>query len=124
MRSAETLARGTMMNMALMNRKLMMTCIAYWMKAIMSPTCRRLSAIWCPPNHTISRLTPFITSVITGIITVMARLTNSVLSVRSLLASSKRRCMKGWFANARTTIMPDSSSRATRFSLSTSFCIF
>ena len=123
MRSAETEARGTMMNIMLIKRKLMMTCIAYWMKAIMSPTCRLLCSICLPPNQTIISEMPFITSVITGIMVAMARLTKRVLSVRSRLALSNRFCMKDWLAKARTTMMPESSSRLTRFRRSTSFCI-
>ena len=79
MRSADTLARGTIINIMLMNKKLMITCMAYWIKAIISPTCRLLAAICLPPNHTISRLMPFITSIIAGIMVAMLRFTNRVL---------------------------------------------
>ena len=37
-RRADTLARGMKTAMAEIIRKAMMICIAYWMKAIMSPT--------------------------------------------------------------------------------------
>ena len=79
-----------MMNIMLMNKKLMMTCIAYWMNAIISPTCRVLCSICFPPNQTISSEMPFITKVITGIMVAMARLTKRVLEVKSRFAPSKR----------------------------------
>ena len=123
MRPAETEARGTITNIMLIMRKLIMICMVYWMKAIMSPTCMAESAIWWPPTHTISRETPFITSIITGIIVAMARNTNRLLSARSLLALSKRFSSKSCVANARMTIMPERFSRLTRFSLSTSCCM-
>ena len=102
-----------MMNLMLMNKKLMITCMAYWMKAIISPTCRLLAAICLPPNQTISSDRPFITSIMKGIMVAMARFTNSVLPVRSLLAFSNRFCMKGWLEKA-----------LTRFSRSIRVCIF
>ena len=47
------------------------------------------SMAW-PPNQTISRLMPFMISVMAGIIKVMVRLVNSWVFIRSLLAASKR----------------------------------
>ena len=83
-----------------------------------------ICAIWWPPTQTISRETPFITSIITGIIVAMARLTRTGCCrqgpcwlCRSVSAS------KSCVANARMTIMPERFSRLTRFSLSTSCCM-
>ena len=67
---------------------------------------------------------PFITRVITGSMVAMARLTNRVLPVRSLLAESNRFCIKSWLAKARTTIRPGQLLPLTRLSRSTRLCIF
>ena len=69
----------------------------------------------------ISSVRQFMTSIITGIITTMMRLMNSMVLVRSLLALSKRSSSKDCMLKARMTIMPDRFSRVTRLSRSISF---
>ena len=121
-RSAETAALGSITEIIQIIRNDIIICIAYWINAIISPTCIAPSLILCPPTHTIRTVIPFITSIIVGIINVMARLTNKFNFVRSLLALSKRSssCFSVW--NARITGSPVRISRLTRFSLSTMFC--
>jgi len=65
----------------------------------------------------------FIKNIIIGIIIAMTRLTNNWLSVRSVLATSKRFFSKFSVPKARMTIIPLRLSRVTKFSLSTSFCM-
>ena len=54
MRSPETEARGRMMNMIDSIRKEKTICMAYCMKAIMSPTCMVDAATWCAPTQMIA----------------------------------------------------------------------
>ena len=96
-------------------RKAITTCKAYCMKAIMSPTCMADSATWCAPTQMISSISPFMTSIMSGIMLAMTRFTNRFVLVRSWLARSKRASSNAWVLNARTTIMPDRFSRTTRF---------
>ena len=76
-----------------------------------------------PPNHTMSRLVPFMIRVIKGIMATMARLVNSWVPIRSLLALSKRCSSNFSRLKARTGMMPVRISRLTRFSRSTSVCM-
>ena len=99
-------------------RKAKTICMAYCRNAIMSPTCMLASATWCAPVHKISRDRPFKSSIITGIMMTMTRLTNSMVPVRSLLALSKRFCSNSCLLKARMTIIPDRFSRITRLSRS------
>ena len=50
-------------------RKANTICIAYCMKAIMSPTCMFASATWCAPTQMTSSVKPFMISIIAGIMT-------------------------------------------------------
>ena len=118
MRSAEIAARGSIMNIIDIIKKAKTICMAYCMKAIMSPTCICDWATACAPTQMISTLKPFITSIITGIITTIRRLMNRLTEVRSRLALSKRCCSKSCMLKARMTIMPDRFSRVTRLSRS------
>ena len=70
-----------------------------------------------------SRLVPFMIRVIKGIMATMARLVNSWVPIRSLLALSKRCSSNCSRLKARTGIMPVRISRLTRFSRSTSVCM-
>ena len=63
-------------------------------------------------------------SVMPGIMKVMVRLVNSWVFIRSRLASSNRASSNFSRLNARIGMMPVRISRLTRFSRSTSFCIF
>ena len=70
-----------------------------------------------------SRLVPFMIRVIKGIMATMARLVNSWVPIRSLLALSKRCSSNCSRLKARTGMMPVRISRLTRFSRSTSVCM-
>ena len=65
--SAETLARGIMMNTIDIIRKAKIICTAYCMKAIMSPTCIVPSFTWWAPTQMMTIITPFMRSIIAGI---------------------------------------------------------
>ena len=65
----------------------MMTCMAYCINAIISPTCMAEAAICCAPVQMMSRLTPFIISIITGIINTITRVTNRFVFVSSSFAA-------------------------------------
>ena len=93
------------------------------MNAIISPTCMVPLSMALPPNQTISRLVPFMMRVIKGIMATMARLVNSWVLIRSLLALSKRSSSNFSRLKARTGMMPVRISRLTRFNRSTSFCM-
>ena len=122
-RSAATAARGSMMESMHSIRKPMMICIVYWIKAIISPTCIwPLSMPWAP-FHMISTETPFMISIMTGIMKVMARLTNRFVLVRSRLARSKRSSSCFCVLKARITGRPVRISRITRFTRSTRDCM-
>ncbi len=104
-----------MMNMIDSIRKAMTICMAYCMKAIMSPTCMCDCATWCAPTQMIASDRPFMISIMKGIMTTMTRLTKSIVPVRSRLALSKRFSSKACRLKARITIMPERFSRLTRF---------
>ena len=93
------------------------------MNAIISPTCMLPRSIALPPNQTMSRLVPFMMSVINGIMATIVRLVNSWVFIRSVLALSKRFSSNSSRLNARMGIMPVRISRLTRFSRSTKTCI-
>ena len=122
MRSAETEALGKRMNMNDIIRKAKRICMAYCIKAIISPTCMVDWATWWEPTQMIRMVNPFMISIITGIISTMTRLTNRLVLVRSLLALSKRFSSNGCLLKARITIMPDRSSRVTRLRRSIRLC--
>ncbi len=64
---------------------------------------------------------PFMMSIISGIMITIKRLINRLTAVNSRLALSKRSSSNACMLNARMTIMPDRFSRATRFIRSISF---
>ena len=98
-------------------RKAPMICMAYCMKAIISPTCMVESAIWCAPTQTMSRLTQFMMNIMAGIIKTITRLTNRLVPVRSLLALSNRSSSNFCVPKARMTIMPLRFSRVNQVEL-------
>ena len=91
MRPAETLARGTKMKIMASIRKAMIICMAYWIKAIMSPICKVLWAMAWPPTHTISTESKFMPNIMAGISRLITRWTKRLVSIKSRLAASKRR---------------------------------
>ena len=109
MRAADTLALGSITNIMAIIKKDIMICIAYWIKAIISPICKVEAAMAWPPTHIITKELTFITSIIAGIIPAITRCTKRLVWVNSWLAS-------------RTTIMPERCSRLMRFSLSIMPC--
>ncbi len=112
MRSADTEARGRMINIIESIRKAKTIWMAYCMKAIMSPTCICDWATSWAPTQMIRTVMPFMTSIMTGIITTMTRLMNRLTEVRSTLALSKRFSSNSCMLKARMTIMPDRFSRS------------
>ena len=122
-RSPETAARGKKINNIDIIKKAKTICMAYCIKAIISPTCMVASATWWEPTQIIPNERPFMTSIITGIIVTITRATNKPVSVKSRLAISKRFSSSSCLLNARITIMPDRFSRVTRFSRSIRSCI-
>ena len=121
-RSAETMARGTIMKIIAIIRNDMMICIVYWIYAIMSPTCMVDSAMACPPTHMMSSVTRFMMSIMIGIVMLITRWVKRFVRVRSSFALSKRASSNFSFVNARTTSMPLKFSRLTRFNLSVKRC--
>ena len=83
MRCAETIARGTIIKIIVMTWNDMMICIAYWMYAIISPTCIVESAIAWPPTHMMSSETRFISSIMNGIANDMTRWVKRFVHARS-----------------------------------------
>ncbi|MPN34226.1 hypothetical protein SDC9_181719 [bioreactor metagenome] len=119
--SAETEALGRMMNIMESMIKEKKICIAYCMKAIMSPM--RIwdcATSWDPVQMT-RRETMFMISIMRGIMTTMTRVTKSMVPVRSLFALSKRFSSCPCMSKALMTIMPVRFSRTTRLSRSMSF---
>ena len=117
-RFAETSARGSRMNSIESIKKANTTCMAYCIKAIMSPTWMVDCATSCAPTHKIKIIKPFRTSIIIGIITTKTRLTNRLRSVSWRFARSNRADSTCWRLKARTTIMPVRFSRKIRLSWS------
>ena len=74
-------------------------------------------------THIISKDTTFIKSIITGIITTIARFTNKDVFVRLLFALSKRNYSSFCVLNALMTIMPERPSLIIRLRRSIRFCI-
>jgi hypothetical protein len=70
-------------------RKLMMISIAYWMNAIMSPTCMVPGDV-ASPWETIRMAVRFMINIISGIIAPIARLRNRLVAVNSAFACSNR----------------------------------
>ena len=89
----------------------------------MSPARIAPAATPCEPNHTIATVATFITSIMSGIMSVIARLTNSCASRRSPDAASKRASSWSCRPKARMVMRPSSISRARRFTRSTSDCM-
>ena len=112
-----------MMNMNENIRKAMTICMAYCMKAIMSPTCMFEAATCLAPTQMIASISTFMISIINGNMMTMTRLTNRPRWSASMLALSKRFSSNFCMLKARTTIMPDRFSRITRLMRSISFWI-
>ena len=123
MRPADTLARGSITLMREIIRNAAMICIVYWMKAIMSPTCMLPASMLPAPTHRISTHTPFMASIIMGIMPPMSRPTNSWVLRSAVEAASKRSSSRFWVTNARMTGRPVRVSRMTRFTRSICSCI-
>ena len=121
-RSAATCARGIMIDTMEINKNAIMICIAYWINAIRSPTCIFPASILEAPTYTINTVKPFITSIIVGIINVMALFTNKFVFIRSIFALSKRSSSCFSVLNARITESPVRISLVTRFNRSINFC--
>ena len=122
-RSAATIALGSIIDNIVSIRNDITICIAYVINAVIEPTCiTPLSILWAP-THTIPTERQFIISIITGIINVITLLVKSIVFVSSLLALSNLSSSFFSLPNARITERPVSISLDTRLTLSTSFCI-
>ena len=98
--------------------------MVYVINASISPTCKLPRSMPFAPNQTINSVMPFMISIISGIIKFMTRLVKSWVPIRSLLALSN--LFSSYFSRlkARITSTPVRISLETRFSRSTSSCIF
>ena len=117
-RSPDTAARGMKMNIIESIRKANTICMAYWRKAIISPTCMDAAATCWEPTQMIARDSPFMISIMIGNMVTMTLATNRLLSVRLRLAFSNLFSSYSCLLNARITIIPERLSRVTRLSLS------
>ena len=103
-------------------RNAKITCIAYCMKASMSPIRSSFwSILWAPTQTTVIDV-KFSSRIITGCITPMIRLTVMLTFIKSALVCSNRACSHASRSKARMTRMPVSRSRVTRLRRSTSCC--
>ena len=123
MRSADTDARGIIeiMNVAMTTD--MRICTRYERYATSVPT-----SIWplltkLAPSHSTATLDALMRKFTVGNIDDIRRPARSDTSVRSALASEKRRASCGSRTNARTTRIPVICSRSTRFTWSMRSCI-
>ena len=122
--TAETLARGIMINTIDIMRKAIIISTAYCMKAIILPTCMVPALTSWAPTQIMRIMTAFIRNIIVGIKTTStARLTNRLVFVRSWFALSNLSSSCFCALNALITINPVRCSRITRLSLSINFCI-
>ena len=80
-RAIDTYGCEAQLKMAIeeMNRKDMITCIAYCMKAIISPTCSFPRSIPRAPEYTVSTVTRFMIKAMNGPIKAMSRLTKRLV---------------------------------------------
>ena len=101
----------------------MIICIVYVINAIISPICILPLSIFFAPNQTIRTLTPFITSIIIGIINVITLFVNNCVPVRSLLAASNLFSSSFSLPKALITNTPVNISLEIRFNLSIRDCI-
>ncbi len=88
-------------------------CMTYWRNASRLPIGMAPLLIRWPPNHRIATVERFRIANSAGIIRANSRLTLSDVSVRSALATSKRRSSCSVRTNARMTRMPERASRMT-----------
>ena len=94
------------------------------MNAVIEPTCIEPPSIRWAATQTIRIVRLYIISIMTGIMNVITRLTNRLVLVRFWLAVSNRFSSVFSLPNARITDSPVRISRETRFTRSTSVCIF
>jgi len=112
-RVAETMARGTIVNMKTAIITAIRICMTYCRKAMRLPigisplSTRRL------PNHRIATVDRLKMSINSGIISANSRFTVREVDVRSWLATSKRSSSCCVRTNARITRMPLRASRVT-----------
>ena len=120
-RWADTDARGNIIEIIEIIKNDIIICIAYCINAIISPTCIVPKSTWWDPTHTIKSVSPFIISIITGIIDDINLLTNKFVLVKSLFALSNLTSSCFWVLKALITNIPVRCSLVTKFNLSTNF---
>ena len=113
MRSAHTMARGTIMNMKVAIMTDIRICSMYCRKAVSAPTWISPWSTRCPPNHSTAAVARCMIMLTTGNIRTNSAPMRSEISVRSWFARRKRSVSNGSFTNARTTRMPVICSRST-----------
>ena len=116
---AETLARGSIIEIIDIIKKAIIICIVYWIKAIISPTCIFPASTAYAPFQIIKIQIPFIIRVIIGIIKAITLLTKRLFLVKSLLALSNLFSSCFSLLKALITGKPVSISLVTKFNLST-----
>ena len=122
-RPAATSARGNCIIKNVKNRNDITICIVYVINAIISPTWILPASIFFPPIQIISSAIPFIINIIAGNSADIVLLTKSWLFLKVTFSLSNRSSSCFSRPNTRITETPVKSSRVTRLTLSTSFCI-
>lgn len=123
MRSAQTSARGTIMNMKVAIMTAITICMRYARNAVSWPICMSPLSMRCAPNQTTATEETFTTVMTVGNISAISRPVDSETSVRSVLAPRKRSCSYSSRTKARITRLPVICSRSTRFTVSRRVCM-
>ncbi len=122
-RSADTAARGIMIEMKVAIMTDIRICMRYCMNAVSAPTCISPVSTRCAPNHRTATVEALRISMTVGKIIACRRPTRSAVSVSVRFESPNRSVSAFSRTNARTTRMPDSCSRRTRLTWSMRSCM-
>ncbi len=123
MRSAQTAARGIMIEMNVAIIIDMRICMRYMRKAVRAPTCISPLSTRAAPNHSTATLETLRISITVGKMSAVSRPTRSAVPVSASFASANRRVSSRSRTKARTTRMPESCSRSTWLTRSMRVCI-
>ncbi len=123
MRSAQTAARGIIIEMKVAIIIDMRICIRYMRNAVRAPTCISPPSTRAAPNQSTAMLETLRISITVGKMSAVSRPTRSDVSVSAWLASANLRVSSRSRTKARTTRMPVSCSRSTRLTVSMRSCI-
>ena len=122
-RSAATIALGSITDIIVSIRNDITMSIEYVINAVIEPTCITPASILCAATHTIRTDKPFMINIMLGIMNVIVLLVKSIVLVSFLLASSNLSSSFFSLPKALITERPVRISLDTRLTLSTSFCI-